>query len=54
MRTHRIERWKVPRVRITADQPSQFHGDGEILGPLPVEIEVVPKALQILAPKVTE
>jgi len=50
LRTHRIERWTVPRVHITADKPCQFHGDGEILGPLPVEIEVVPKALQMLAP----
>ena len=27
-----------------------FHGDGEILGPAPVRIEVVPNAIQVLAP----
>jgi diacylglycerol kinase family enzyme len=27
-----------------------FHGDGEILGPTPVEIEVVPRAVRVLAP----
>jgi diacylglycerol kinase family enzyme len=27
-----------------------FHGDGEILGPTPVEIEIVPQAVRVLAP----
>jgi diacylglycerol kinase family enzyme len=27
-----------------------FHGDGEILGPAPVRIEVVPKAIQVITP----
>jgi diacylglycerol kinase family enzyme len=26
-----------------------FHGDGEILGPAPVRIEVVPNAIRVLA-----
>jgi diacylglycerol kinase family enzyme len=26
-----------------------FHGDGEILGTTPVEIEIVPRAIQTLA-----
>jgi diacylglycerol kinase family enzyme len=30
--------------------PSLFHGDGEILGITPLEIEVVPRAVQVLAP----
>jgi diacylglycerol kinase (ATP) len=40
----------APRVRLTADRPCLFHGDGEILGPAPVEIEVVPRAIRVLAP----
>ena len=50
LRTSRIARWKAPQVRLESDQPCQFQGDGEILGPLPVDIQVLPKALQILAP----
>ena len=26
------------------------HGDGEILGPAPVEVEIVPAAVRVLAP----
>src|SRR6266481_3609681 len=37
-------------VRLTADRECLFHGDGEILGPAPVEVEVLPKALRVLAP----
>lgn len=50
LRTPRMKRWKVKSVRICADRPCLFHGDGEILGPAPVEIEVVPRAVQVLAP----
>jgi YegS/Rv2252/BmrU family lipid kinase len=52
LRTSRVRRWRVQRVRFLTERPCMFHGDGEILGPTPVEIEVVPKAVQILAPKV--
>lgn len=38
------------RVRLSADRACLFHGDGEIIGPAPVEIEVLPKAIQVLAP----
>lgn len=48
--TSRVRRWKARKVRIRADRPSLFHGDGEILGPTPVEIDVVPGAVQVLAP----
>jgi diacylglycerol kinase (ATP) len=39
----------VQRVRLSADRPCFFHGDGEILGPAPVEIAVVPNAAQVLS-----
>ena len=48
--TSRVRRWKAQRVKIFTDRPCLFHGDGEILGPTPVEIEVVPKAVRVLAP----
>jgi YegS/Rv2252/BmrU family lipid kinase len=50
LRTNRVKRWKACKVCITTSRPSVFHGDGEILGLTPVEIEVVPRAVRILAP----
>jgi diacylglycerol kinase (ATP) len=50
LRTSRVKRWRAQHVRLTTDRPCMFHGDGEILGPTPVEIEVVPKAVQVWAP----
>ena len=45
-----LQRVSAKRVRLTPDRPCLFHGDGEILGPAPVEIEVLPRAIRILAP----
>jgi diacylglycerol kinase (ATP) len=53
LRTSRIKRWQVKCVRLTTDRPCLFHGDGEILGPTPVEIEVIPGAVQVVAPSQT-
>jgi len=52
LRTKRVVRFPVRRVRIETDPPRSFHGDGEILGMTPVEISVVPRAFWVLrAPK---
>jgi diacylglycerol kinase (ATP) len=51
LRTSRLKRWQAQRMRLSTDRPCLFHGDGEILGPTPVEIEVVPKAVRVLAPQ---
>jgi diacylglycerol kinase family enzyme len=37
-------------VKLTTSRQCFFHGDGEILGLTPVEIEIVPKAVRVLAP----
>ena len=50
LRTSRVKRWRAQRVRLTTNRPCFFHGDGEIIGPTPVEIEVVPRAIQALVP----
>jgi len=50
LRTSRLKRWRIERVRLTTGQSCLFHGDGEIIGPTPVEIEAVPRAIQVLAP----
>ena len=48
-----VTRVSATRVRLTTDRECLFHGDGEILGPAPVEIEVLHKAVRVLAPAVT-
>jgi diacylglycerol kinase (ATP) len=50
LRTPHLIRVQARTVRLTTDRPCLFHGDGEIFGPTPVEIEVVPRAVQVLAP----
>jgi len=45
-----MRRLRARRVRIETDRPVLFHGDGEVLGKTPVEIELLPGALQVLAP----
>ena len=46
----RVVRQKARTVVIQTDRECEFHGDGEILGPAPVRIELVPNAIQVLAP----
>jgi YegS/Rv2252/BmrU family lipid kinase len=50
LRSSRVKRWRIERVRLTTDRSCFFHGDGEIIGATPVEIEVVPRAIQVIAP----
>jgi len=45
-----VTRVSATRVRLSCDRECPFHGDGEVLGPTPVDIEVLPRALRILAP----
>jgi len=50
LRTRRLQRFSIQRVRIESSRPAQFHGDGEILGMTPLEVEVLPRFIRILAP----
>ncbi|MCU1515104.1 MAG: hypothetical protein JWO10_2194, partial [Microbacteriaceae bacterium] len=45
----RVTVYKVKRVTIEAEGVVAY-GDGERVGPLPVEIEVVPGALRVFSP----
>jgi diacylglycerol kinase (ATP) len=51
LRTTRVKRWKVQRIRLMTNRPCCFHGDGEIIGTTPVEVELVPHAIRVLAPR---
>jgi diacylglycerol kinase (ATP) len=50
LKTKKVARFRAPRVRLAATSGMWFHGDGELLGPSPVEIEVMPKKLRMLVP----
>jgi diacylglycerol kinase (ATP) len=50
LRTSRLKRWRSHHVRLTASRPCLFQGDGEIIGSVPVEVEVLPRAIRVLAP----
>jgi diacylglycerol kinase (ATP) len=43
-------RGKARAVILQTDRACMFHADGEILGPAPVRIDVVPKAIRVLTP----
>ena len=45
-----IQRFRARHVRLRADRPVLFHGDGEVLGNAPVEIEDLPGAIRVVAP----
>ncbi len=49
LRTSRVKRWETRKVCLITPKPELFHGDGEILGSTPLEIELVPRAVQVLA-----
>ena len=49
-----MQRVQCARVRLEPDRPCLFHGDGEIFGPAPVEIEIMQRAACVLAPRSTE
>ena len=50
LRTPHVHRMRVQAVKFITDRPCIFHGDGEILGPTPAMIEVVPQAVRVLPP----
>ena len=50
LRSARTVRMRAAKIKLTAEKETSFQGDGELLGKTPVEIEVVHKALRVLAP----
>jgi diacylglycerol kinase (ATP) len=51
LRTRRTQRFSITRAHIEADPPARFHGDGEIVGMTPLEVEILPHFIRILAPR---
>jgi diacylglycerol kinase (ATP) len=52
LRMKELERFRAKRLRIETPAGVKVHGDGEILGESPVEFEIAPGALRVMAPKV--
>lgn len=50
LRTSQLRRWQVKRLTMSTDRPAPFHGDGELLGSTPLQIEVVSRAVRVLVP----
>ncbi len=50
VRLPEIRRFRARRVVLRTDRPALFHGDGEVLGEAPVEIENLPGAICVTAP----
>jgi diacylglycerol kinase (ATP) len=51
LRTERIRRHRAKKMRLITKEPRMFHGDGEVFGATPVEIEALPGAVRILVPE---
>jgi diacylglycerol kinase (ATP) len=51
LRWPEIRRYRARRVRFETNRASLFHGDGEVLGESPVEIELLPNAIQVAGGK---
>ncbi|HEV2489322.1 MAG TPA: diacylglycerol kinase family protein [Candidatus Acidoferrales bacterium] len=51
LRRGEMERFRARRASFRTDRPVCFQGDGEVLGQTPLEAEILPKAIQIRAPR---
>jgi len=45
-----VERFRCRRASFLTDRVALVHGDGEPLGQAPVEFEILPGAVQVMAP----
>lgn len=50
LRPGEIERFRAKRVSFRTNRPVWFQGDGEVLGQTPLEAEILPGAIRVLAP----
>jgi diacylglycerol kinase (ATP) len=50
LRFSEVERFRCKCARLGTDRPVKVHGDGEVLGEPPVEFEIAPAAVRVMAP----
>lgn len=46
-----VQRVRCKRIALRTERPAKVHGDGELLGETPVELEVLPEAVRVMTPK---
>lgn len=46
-----IERFRCRRFSLRASSPALVHGDGELIGALPAEFEIIPQAIRVMVPR---
>jgi len=49
--TRHVTRVRAAKAIFSTEEGSMFHGDGELLGNAPVQIEVLPKAIRVFVPE---
>ncbi|MGH9705257.1 MAG: diacylglycerol/lipid kinase family protein, partial [Candidatus Acidiferrales bacterium] len=51
LRFKEVQRFRVRSAKFRADRTLRVHGDGELLGESPVEFEILPGAVRVMAPR---
>jgi diacylglycerol kinase family enzyme len=46
-----FDHWQARQIRIESDPPQPIQIDGEMVGMTPVTMDILPKAIRVLAPK---
>jgi diacylglycerol kinase (ATP) len=49
--TQHVTRVRATKAVLSTEKGSVFHGDGELLGNTPVQIEIMPKAIRVFVPE---
>ena len=44
-----VRHWRSSSISIAAQTEQNFHCDGELVGQLPIKIEILPRALRVIA-----
>jgi len=54
LRFQEIERCRCRSLRLETDRPVKVHGDGEFLGESPAQFEIVPEAVCVMVPRLSD
>jgi YegS/Rv2252/BmrU family lipid kinase len=46
----RVRHWRCPALSVACPENPAFHCDGEVVGELPLRVEILPRALRVIVP----